>query len=117
METSFEVNPDTVYQFGGDVSEYSSLAVDSFEFEEFAQFDIDPITATEAKPGSKEKVQMLSARYAAGLPLWHQKDCDEHGPGEPELKGSAQQAPEKPLVLDLEEFQLKDSAEVPNELE
>jgi hypothetical protein len=24
---------------------------------------------------------MLAARYAAGLPLWHNDDCYDHGPG------------------------------------
>jgi len=36
---------------------------------------------TEAKPGSEEKVVMLAARYNAGLPLWHNEDCVDHGPG------------------------------------
>lgn len=39
---------------------------------------IDPTVPVEAYPGSWEKVQMLAARYAAGLPLWHEDDCDEH---------------------------------------
>ena len=33
------------------------------------------------RPGSEEKVTMLAARYAAGLPLWHNDDCYDHGPG------------------------------------
>jgi len=41
---------------------------------------IDPEAPTVAKPGSEEKVVMLSARYAAGLPLWHNEDCVDHGP-------------------------------------
>ncbi|MDG2358811.1 MAG: hypothetical protein P8M20_04075 [Planctomycetaceae bacterium] len=41
---------------------------------------VDPQTATVAKPGSEEKVCMLAARYAAGLPLWHNEDCVDHGP-------------------------------------
>ena len=38
------------------------------------------IIPTEAKPGSEDKVKMLSARYAAGVPLWHDEDCYDHGP-------------------------------------
>lgn len=41
---------------------------------------LNPFTPTEAKPGSDDKVQMLAARYAAGLPLWHNSDCYDHGP-------------------------------------
>lgn len=41
---------------------------------------LDPLHPTEAKPGSEDKVQMLAARYAAGLPLWHNSDCYDHGP-------------------------------------
>ena len=42
---------------------------------------------TERLPDAK--VMMLSARYAAGLPLWNSKDCYEHGPRENELMGSS----------------------------
>jgi hypothetical protein len=42
--------------------------------------NVNPQTATVAKPGSEEKVCMLAARYAAGLPLWHNEDCVDHGP-------------------------------------
>lgn len=55
--------------------------VEDFGMEEYEEMGIDPITPTEAKPGSEEKVLMLSARYAAGLPLWHSDDCYDHGPG------------------------------------
>lgn len=46
----------------------------------FEALDIDPEEPTEAKPGSEEKVCMLAARYRAGLPLWHNEDCVDHGP-------------------------------------
>jgi len=49
--------------------------------------NVDPNLPTEAKPGSDDKVLMLAARYAAGLPLWHGSDCYHHGPGEIDLKG------------------------------
>jgi hypothetical protein len=41
----------------------------------------NPFEKTESKPGSEDKVQILAARYAAGLPLWHEEDCVDHGPG------------------------------------
>ena len=47
---------------------------------EYESTSLDPYTPTEAKPGSDDKVQMLAARYAAGLPLWHDSDCYDHGP-------------------------------------
>ena len=48
--------------------------------DEFESLAVDPFHPTEAKPGSEDKVQMLAARYAAGLPLWHESDCYDHGP-------------------------------------
>jgi hypothetical protein len=52
------------------------------EYEEidFAAIGLEPSEPTKAKPGSEEKVLMLAARYAAGLPLWHSGDCTDHGP-------------------------------------
>ncbi len=47
---------------------------------EYESDSVDPYIPTEAKPGSEDKVQMLAARYAAGLPLWHDSDCYDHGP-------------------------------------
>jgi hypothetical protein len=57
-------------------------------YEDYVAMGIDPIRPTRARPGSEEKVLMLSARYAAGVPLWHNDDCYDHGPGEIELMGS-----------------------------
>ncbi len=54
----------------------------SFEDIDFEALGIDPGAPTLAKPGSEEKVLMLAARYAAGVPLWHDRDCYDHGPGE-----------------------------------
>ncbi|MGH7202547.1 MAG: hypothetical protein ACREJB_18215 [Planctomycetaceae bacterium] len=51
-----------------------------FSEEEFRALGLDPSHPTPAKPGSEDKVTMLAARYAAGLPLWHTKDCYDHGP-------------------------------------
>ena len=39
---------------------------------------MDPRDPTNASPGSDEKVEMLAARYAAGMPLWHANDCSDH---------------------------------------
>ncbi|MDA1162615.1 MAG: hypothetical protein O3B13_05910 [Planctomycetota bacterium] len=47
---------------------------------DFESLGIVPDSPTVAKPGSEEKVCMLAARYAAGLPLWHNEDCVDHGP-------------------------------------
>lgn len=64
--------------------------IEGFEFlndldagfeEELKSLGVDPSAPTAAKPGSEEKVMMLAARYAAGLPLWHNDDCYDHGPG------------------------------------
>lgn len=50
--------------------------------EDFASLGIDPAQPTDAKPGSEDKVLMLAARYSAGLPLWHNDDRYDHGPGQ-----------------------------------
>lgn len=63
---------------------------DSFNEEKYAgclAMGIDPIKPTLAWPGSEDKVLMLSARYSAGLPLWHDQDCLERGPSEMALMG------------------------------
>ncbi len=54
----------------------------SAEYEDinFEAIGIHPSEPTKAKPGSEEKVLMLAARYAAGMPLWHNDDCTDHGP-------------------------------------
>lgn len=64
--------------------DFSSDEEESLDFEEidFEALGIDPAGPTAAKPGSPEKVLMLAARYAAGVPLWHDKDCYDHGPGD-----------------------------------
>jgi len=40
--------------------------------------ELDPETPTVAAPGSMEKVMMLQARYAAGVPLWDDRDSYDH---------------------------------------
>lgn len=81
MTFAFEAPPDleTVIEL------QDSACVGDFEakFEgiDFEALGINPSTATVAKPGSEEKVLILAARYTAGLPLWHEEDCYDHGPG------------------------------------
>jgi hypothetical protein len=79
MEFSFHIDPERDLAIG---EELSFEEMDG-EYEEDLTFnfsDIDPLTPTSAKPGSIEKVKMLAARYAAGVPLWHDADCYDHGP-------------------------------------
>ncbi|HLJ11505.1 MAG TPA: hypothetical protein VKU82_09960 [Planctomycetaceae bacterium] len=71
----------------------------TFDIEEFKAMGINPLKSTKAKPGTEEKVLMLSARYAAGLPLWHDRDCYDHGPKERELMGALSEAHPQPLPL------------------
>lgn len=77
MEFCFEVNPDLDLAIGTEVTMH--VGVDEFYDDTLAD-DVDPLDPTGAKPGSETKVQMLAARYAAGVPLWHDSDCYDHGP-------------------------------------
>ncbi|MDZ4684992.1 MAG: hypothetical protein SH850_07865 [Planctomycetaceae bacterium] len=67
----------------------------SFEEIDFEALGINPGGPTGAKPGSEEKVLMLAARYAAGVPLWHESDCYEHGPSEAMARMMQAQVPQK----------------------
>ncbi|MCA9096103.1 MAG: hypothetical protein KDA68_21635 [Planctomycetaceae bacterium] len=60
---------------------------EGYDEQDFVAMGIDPARPTKARPGSEAKVIMLSARYAAGLPLWNNDDCYEHGPRENDLMG------------------------------
>jgi hypothetical protein len=51
---------------------------DPVDEENLLALGINPLEPTLARPGSEDKVQMLAARYAAGLPLWHEEDCRDH---------------------------------------
>jgi len=75
-ETDVEYSDDYGSDFESDSEDMS------FEDIDFEALGIDPSKPTTAKPGSEEKVLMLAARYAAGVPLWHDRDCYDHGPGE-----------------------------------
>ena len=74
MQFSFEVDPNLDVAIG---VEADLLNEDSESIEEF---EVSALGPTEAKPGSEDKVRMLTARYAAGVPLWHGEDCYDHGP-------------------------------------
>lgn len=62
----------------GSIGDYDEFFNEEFEFHDLG---VDPNIPTDAKPGSDDKVVMLAARYAAGLPLWHNDDRYDHGPG------------------------------------
>jgi len=83
MEFSFEVNPDLDIAIGTELSYDETQDDIDFSIEEFDFANIDPLNPTGAKPGSEDKVKMLAARYAAGVPLWHDDDCYDHGPSDP----------------------------------
>ena len=78
MEFSFEVDPSLDIAVGTELS----FEVNDDEFGVECLADMDPLIPTEAKPGSEDKVRMLAARYAAGVPLWHNSDCYDHGPAD-----------------------------------
>jgi len=81
MSLSFEVEPSLDAGTGTQVESFIDDCQDLFEEEDFIALGISPSEPTEAKPGSDDKVMMLAARYASGLPLWHDSDCYDHSPG------------------------------------
>jgi len=104
MPFSFEVQPDEEFDLDDELTGYhGSSEVEEqeegesgvgfpeydglFEEEDFIALGINPSQPTNAKPGSDDKVMMLAARYAVGLPLWHESDRYDHGPGEAIAKG------------------------------
>ena len=81
MSSSFVDVDRSLESFSG-IEGYEFLSDLDIGFEEeLKSLGVDPSAPTAAKPGSEEKVMMLAARYAAGLPLWHNDDCYDHGPG------------------------------------
>lgn len=98
MPRKFEVEADLDADLETD---YENVDMDDgpYEFEDYAAMGINPLKPTGARPGTEEKVLMLSARYAAGVPLWHESDCYDHGPGETELMGSISQVRQAPQPL------------------
>lgn len=79
MSFQFEAHPDFTLSAGIDEAEFIGDFDSGCDDGDFA-LRVDPCDSTEAKPGSVDKVMMLAARYAAGLPLWHDSDCYDHGP-------------------------------------
>jgi hypothetical protein len=63
-----------------DLNDEGFSMLEEYPVSDLEGLNVDPQTSTVAKPGSEEKVCMLAARYAAGLPLWHNEDCVDHGP-------------------------------------
>ena len=41
------------------------------------EVDFSRFEASDAMPGTKEKLQVLAARVGSGLPLWHPEDRDD----------------------------------------
>ncbi len=93
LDDDIEVN--SMADFEYDFEETGAI----LDLEEFKAMGVNPSKSTKAKPGTEEKVLMLSARYAAGLPLWHDRDCYDHGPKERELMGAISDAHPQPLPL------------------
>src|SRR5438105_7753370 len=90
-----DINVDSMFDLEYDPDDTGA----TFDIEDFKAMGINPTRSTKAKPGTEEKVLMLSARYAAGLPLWHDRDCYDHGPKERELMGAISDAHPQPLPL------------------
>jgi len=96
-----EVDVDDAFDAEGQESDYDSDESVTYDLEDFIAMGINPTKSTRARPGSEEKVLMLSARYAAGLPLWHDEDCYDHGPRETELMGAHSSAVTAPPAIHL----------------
>jgi len=80
------------------ISELGDIG-EPIRFDDVTALGIDPAKSTRAKPGTEEKVLMLSARYAAGLSLWHNRDRSDHGPKERDLMGMDTEHQPLPLPL------------------
>ena len=86
MEFSFDANPEDISAIGAELT-LDELVNPGFDHVEFSYANCDPLAPTEAKPGSQDKVKTLAARYAAGIPLWHDSDCYDHGPQDAASQG------------------------------
>lgn len=49
--------------------------IDGDEFNQFEPVVDDGFVATDCRPGTEEKKQILAARVQAGYPLWHPDDA------------------------------------------
>jgi hypothetical protein len=81
MPTPFKLPQGLETEAGLPLSYLFAAADRPFKMEPLDEMGFNPFEKTVAKPGSEDKVQVLAARYAAGLPLWHEEDCVDHGPG------------------------------------
>ena len=82
MSTPFEVPQGLETEAGLPLDYLFAANADRpFQIDLHDEMGFNPFEKTESKPGSEDKVQILAARYAAGLPLWHEEDCVDHGPG------------------------------------
>ena len=80
--TSYYVEMELGLESLSEIEGYEFLSdLDAGFEEELRSLGVDPGSLMVVKSGSEEKVMMLAARYAAGLPLWHSDDCYDHGPG------------------------------------
>ena len=80
LEADSDLDDDAGLHEDGFLVDESSDFSDEYEDVNFEAIGVHPSEPTKAKPGSEEKVLMLAARYAAGMPLWHNDDCTDHGP-------------------------------------
>lgn len=102
MEFTFEADPTVEVALGSECGfgEPDPLA----EREGYEPWDLsgyDPLVPTSAKPGSEDKVKMLSARYAAGMPLWDPSDRYDHGPDD---AAALEEEEEEQLLVDEDEL-------------
>lgn len=83
-----EYTPEAVEEMtDGDDYESSEEGNGEFEDIDFDSLGIDPGGPTTGKPGSEEKILMLAARYAAGIPLWNNRDAGNGKTDEEDLYG------------------------------
>jgi hypothetical protein len=82
MSSKFALVPDFDEMEEGSIGDYEEFFDEGFDY---SAAGVVPSGPTDAKPGSDDKVLMLAARYAAGLPLWHNSDRYDHGPGEADV--------------------------------
>ncbi|GDY10864.1 MAG: hypothetical protein DWI21_08315 [Planctomycetota bacterium] len=80
LEADSDLDDDAGLHGDGFLVGESGDCSDEYEDVDFEAMGVEPSEPTKAKPGSEEKVLMLAARYAAGMPLWHNDDCTDHGP-------------------------------------
>lgn len=102
MEFTFEADPNVEVALGSEsgFEDVESLPV-SEAYEPWDLTGYEPLVPTKAKPGSEDKVKTLSARYAAGVPLWDPSDRYDHGPDN--LAALMAEEEEEELAFDDEE--------------